>query len=80
MDSNRFIGRIFKYITKLKMTNAWINETENDIEELHITYEDIKERIQLRNMLHNLKVSRKTPERKHEPFGLRKGERNTRKE
>ena len=39
MNNNRLIGRLFKYITKLKVTNRWISETENDIEELQITQE-----------------------------------------
>ena len=57
MNSNRLTGRIFKYryIRKLKMANIWISETENDIEELHITHEDITEHTPLRNKLHNFK-------------------------
>ena len=41
MNINRLTGRISKDIRKLKMANTWINETENDIEELRITHEDI---------------------------------------
>ena len=37
------------------MANTWISETENDIEELQITQEDITERTPLRNKLHNFK-------------------------
>ena len=36
MNSNRLIGSVFKYITKLQL-DTWINEAENDIEELQIT-------------------------------------------
>ena len=53
------------------MSSTWINETENDIEELQITHEDITERTPLTNKLHILKVSRKNPEEKQELFGLR---------
>ena len=53
MNSNWITGRIFKYIRKLKMVNIWISETENDIEELQITHEDITERTPFRNKLHN---------------------------
>ena len=55
MNSNRFTGRIFKYFRKLKMSNTWINETENDFKKLQITHEDIEERTPLRNKLHNFK-------------------------
>ena len=37
------------------MANTWISETEDDIEELQITQEDITERTPLRNKLHNFK-------------------------
>ena len=43
MNSNRFTGRIFKYIRKLIMANTEINESENDIEELNIKHEDFTE-------------------------------------
>ena len=43
------------------MINTWINETENDIEELQITQEDITERIPLRN---KFKVFQEKPRRK----------------
>ena len=64
------------------MANTWISETESDIEELQITQEDITERTPFRNKLHTviLKVSKKNREGKQELFGLRKGEKNTRKE
>ena len=55
MKSDRCTGRIFKYIRKLKMVNTWISEMENDIEELHITHEDITERTPLRIRLNNFK-------------------------
>ena len=55
MDNDRLTGRIFKYIRKLKMTDTWISETKNDIEELQITQEDITERTPLRNNLHHFK-------------------------
>ena len=42
-------GRIFKYIRRLKMANAWISEMENDIEELQFTHEDITRKIQGKN-------------------------------
>ena len=42
-------------LRKLNMTNTWISETENDIEELQITHEGIIERIPLRKRLHNFK-------------------------
>ena len=64
MDSNRLTGRIFKYVRKLKMANTWITETENDIEELQITQEDIIERTPLRNKLHNFKGFQEKPRRK----------------
>ena len=54
------------------MANTWINETENDIEELQITYEDITERIPLRNKLHNLKGFQEHPEEKQVLFRLKK--------
>ena len=44
-----------KYIRKLKMHNTWINETENDIEELQITHEDFTKRTPLRQKLYNFK-------------------------
>ena len=62
------------------MANTWISETENDIEELQITQEDITERIHLGTSYIILKVSKKNREGKQELFGLRKGEKNTRKE
>ena len=37
------------------MAKTWNDETENDIEELQITHEDITERTPLRNKLHNSK-------------------------
>ena len=37
------------------MANTLINRTENDVEELQITYEDITERTPLRNKLYNFK-------------------------
>ena len=37
------------------MANTWINVTENDIEELYITHEDMTEPIPLRNKLHHFK-------------------------
>ena len=80
MNSNRLTGSIFKYIRKLKMANTWISETENDIEEVQITQEDITERTPLRNKLHNFKGFKKNQEGKQELLGLRKGEKNTRKE
>ena len=80
MNSNRLMGRIFKYIRKLKMTNTRISETENYIEELQITHENITEHTPLRNKLINFKGFKKNREEKQELFGLRKGERNTRKE
>ena len=46
------------------MANTWISETENDIEELEITHEDITERIPLRNKLHNFKGLQEKPRRK----------------
>ena len=53
---------------------------ENDIQELQITHEDITERTPLRNKLHNLKGFQEKPKEKQELLGLRKGEKNTRKE
>ena len=46
------------------MDNTWISETENGIEELQITQEDIKERTPLRNKLHNFKGFQEKPRRK----------------
>ena len=46
------------------MTNTWISETENDIEELQITHEDITERTPLRNKLRNSKGFKEKPRRK----------------
>ena len=43
------------------MANARISETENDIEELQITQEDITERTPLRNKLHNFKGFQEKP-------------------
>ena len=63
------------------MADTWINETENDIEELQIPHEDITERTTRNKLAYiTLKVYRKNREEKQEPFGLRKGEKNTRKE
>ena len=63
INSYRVTGRIFKYITELKIANTSINETENDIEEFQITHEDIIERIPLRNKLLNFKgFQEKNPE------------------
>ena len=59
MNSKRLTRRILKYIRKLKMANAWINETENDIEELQIRQEDISERTPLRTSYIILNVSKK---------------------
>ena len=66
INSNRLIGRIFKYIINLKMANTWINETEYDIEELQITHEDIAEHrpIPLRNKLNHFKGFQEKPRRK----------------
>ena len=80
MNNDILTGRIFKYVTKLKMVITWIIETENGVKELQVIHEDITERIPIRNKLHNLKGFQENPEEKQEPFGLRKGERNTRKE
>ena len=41
-----------------------MNETQNDIEELQITHEDITERTPLRNELHNFKGFQEQPRRK----------------
>ena len=46
------------------MANTWISETENDIEDLQITHEDITERTPLRNKLHNSKGFQGNPRRK----------------
>ena len=46
------------------MANTWISETENDIEELQITHEDITERTPLRYKLHNFKGFHEKPRRK----------------
>ena len=46
------------------MANTWISETENDIEELEITQEDITERTPLRNKLHKFKGFQGKPRRK----------------
>ena len=46
------------------MANTWISETENDIEELQITQENIKECTPLRNKLHNFKCFQEKPRRK----------------
>ena len=46
------------------MASTWISETENDIEELQITHEDITERTPLRNKLHNFKGFQEKPRRK----------------
>ena len=46
------------------MANTWISETENDIEELQITHEDITERTPLRNKLHNFKGFKEKQTRK----------------
>ena len=64
MNSNKFTGRIFKYIRKLKMANTWIDGTENDIEQLQITHEEITERTPLRIKLHNYKGSQEKHRRK----------------
>ena len=61
------------------MANTLINKTENDIE-LKITHEDIIERTALMNKLHNFKGFQKNRDGKQELLGLRKGEKNTRKE
>ena len=45
------------------MANTWINETENDSEELQITHEDIAFRTPLRNKLHNFKGFQEKPRR-----------------
>ena len=44
-----------KYVIVYEMANKWVNVTENDIEELEITHEDIAEPTTLRNKLHILK-------------------------
>ena len=62
------------------MANTWTSETENDIAELQVTQEDITERTSLRNKLHNFKGFQENLEGKQELLGLRKGEKNTRKE
>ena len=62
------------------MANTWISETENDIEELQIIYENITERAPVGNKSLNFKGSRRNREEKQELFGLRKGVRNTREE
>ena len=80
MNRNRFTGRIFKYIRKLNMANTWINETENHIEELQITQEDITERTPLRNKLHNFKGFQETPRRKTGAAWTEEMRENTRKE
>ena len=46
------------------MANKCVNETENDIQELQITHEDITERTPLRNKLHNFKGFQEKPRRK----------------
>ena len=38
------------------MANTWISETENDIEELQITYEDITKRTLVRKKLHDVNI------------------------
>ena len=47
----------------MKIVNIWSSETENDIEELQITREDITKRTPLRNKLHNLKGFQEKPRR-----------------
>ena len=64
MNNNRLTETIFKYITKLKMANTWINETESDIEELQITHDDITKRIPRSNKLHNFEGFQENPGRK----------------
>ena len=49
---------------------------ENDIEELQITHEEITEHTPLRKKLHSFKGVQE----KQDLLGLRKGEKNTRKE
>ena len=70
MNSNRLTGRTFKYIRKRKMVDTWINETENDIEELEIKHEDIAKLTPLRNKSHNFKDFHEKPRRKTGLFGL----------
>ena len=65
-NSNRFTGRIFKYVRKLKMANTQISETKNDIEKFQFTHEDITERTPLRNKLHHFKSFQEKPRRKTE--------------
>ena len=43
------------------MANSLINETENDIEELQITHQDIRERTSLKNKFHNFKGFQEKP-------------------
>ena len=46
------------------MSNTWISETENNIEELQITYEDLIECFPFRYKLHNSKDFQEKPKRK----------------
>ena len=46
------------------MANTWISETQNDIEKLQITHEDITESTPLKNKLHNFKGFQEKPRRK----------------
>ena len=59
------------------MANTWINETENDIEELQSTHADITECTPLRNKLYYFKGFQEKREEKQELFELKKRERET---
>ena len=60
------------------MANTWISETENDIEEFHMkTSQSV---LHLETSYIILKVSKKNREGTQDLLGLRKGEKNTRKE
>ena len=58
------------------MANTLINKTENYIEENQITHETAQNIFHLGTSYVVLKVSKKNPEEKQEPFGLRKRGKN----
>ena len=80
MNSNRLTGRIFKYITKLKMPIHGSMKRKMILSNFKLHMKTSQNIHDIETSYIILEVSGKNREEKQELFGLRNGERNTRKE
>ena len=82
MNSKRLTGRIFKYSKKLKMANTYNRSVKRKmiVRNFKLHMKALQSVLHLGTSYIILKVSKKNQEGKHELLGLRKGEKNTKKE